>query len=310
MRSGHGVAGAWVSAAILGLLASLAIIAPLASAAPPLSASILYVNDDAGAGANVDCARPFSNTIAAAVAAANPGDTIHVCAGTYEERLVLSTNGLSLVGDGAGLTTIRPRDGTPATTPGGRALVALLLVTGASGVTLRDLTLDGSAFSGIVCPPSLFGILYLRADGGVRSAHITGIAGGTSCSAGIGAITDGLADFAIVDNVIDHYMDTGIRCTGRRLTCTITGNRITGRGPVSDALSGGIIVTNGALAEIRGNTITDHYFIPRGDIFDYVAVGIALFNVDPATNPHLLEQNTFAGNELNVQRYSTEEARH
>jgi hypothetical protein len=38
-----------------------------------------------------------------------------------------------------------------------------------------------------------------------------------------------------------------------------------------------------------------------------MSAGIILVNADPASNPHLLRDNIFANNEINVQRFSTNE---
>jgi pectin methylesterase-like acyl-CoA thioesterase len=50
-------------------------------------------------------ADPFC-TIGAAIAAASPGDTIQVAAGTYFESVVIDKNALMLLGAGADVTTI------------------------------------------------------------------------------------------------------------------------------------------------------------------------------------------------------------
>ena len=44
-----------------------------------------------------------SMTIGAAVAASNPGDTIHVCPGLYAEQVQIKTNNLTLLGANAGI---------------------------------------------------------------------------------------------------------------------------------------------------------------------------------------------------------------
>jgi nitrous oxidase accessory protein NosD len=55
-------------------------------------------------------------SIGAAVAAADPGDTIHVGAGTFDEDLLLNKAGLKLIGAGPGVTTIRGVIGGSVTT--------------------------------------------------------------------------------------------------------------------------------------------------------------------------------------------------
>lgn len=66
--------------------------------------SIVVDNDGA------DCQNADYNTIQAAVDAAHPGTTILVCAGTYTERVTISTNGLRLLARGAPDTVVLDGD--------------------------------------------------------------------------------------------------------------------------------------------------------------------------------------------------------
>lgn len=86
----------------------------------------VFVVDDDGA----DCPKADFTTIQAAVAAATPGDTILVCAGTYHERLSIAKDGLSLRAKGA---------------PGDVVIDADLIgngitISGATGVTIEGFT--------------------------------------------------------------------------------------------------------------------------------------------------------------------------
>ena len=75
-----------------------------ATTASASAAATLTVNDDtAGAGpAGATCATPGFPTISAAVAAASPGDTVAVCAGTYTESVTVDKE-LTLLGAQAGV---------------------------------------------------------------------------------------------------------------------------------------------------------------------------------------------------------------
>jgi hypothetical protein len=65
---------------------------------------------------------------------------------------------------------------------------------------------------------------------------------------------------------------------------------------------GGIAIRAGAVAVITGNEITDHYSLVKDHGAAGFSVGIFLVAADPKTNPHLLQDNVFQNNQLNVQR--------
>jgi hypothetical protein len=75
------------------------------------SAATLWVNDDATSYAppGTSCLEAGYATIQGAVDAASPGDTIDVCAGVYDENVVILTDDLTLVStSGATATIIAP----------------------------------------------------------------------------------------------------------------------------------------------------------------------------------------------------------
>src|SRR5262245_11253529 len=105
----------------IGLILGVVFLA-LASAAPPAGASSLCVNHGGSGGC-------FS-TIAAAIAAAGSGDTIHIAAGSpYLEQLYIAKS-LSLVGDGAATTIID-----------GNSLGQVVRITATITVNMTNLTI-------------------------------------------------------------------------------------------------------------------------------------------------------------------------
>src|SRR5689334_1494583 len=115
------------------LLAAAVLLVPLAA-----SATTILVDDD-----GVQCPARTQSTISGAVAAASPGDTIQVCAGTYAE-LVNVNKTLTLKGAQAGVDARTGRTGLPATES---------VVTGNAGttsfyVTASDVTIDGFTVQG------------------------------------------------------------------------------------------------------------------------------------------------------------------
>ena len=285
------------------------------------ASSPLVVDDDGQATAtNCNAVTPAFNTIQAAVNAAAPGDTILVCPGAYDEQLVVRTSNLTIRGTGASLTMLRPSVVSPIITDlnFGVPMRPILLVDHAAGVTVSDLKIDGSiADGGAPAVPSCefptigayVGIYYRNSSGKVEATHVTNMRSATVCTRGFLSESDlaGTSNVVLNGNLFDNYGEVGISCVRPNTNCTVTGNTVRGRGPVDDEGQAGITVRAAAAATISGNVITDHYFLPRrlkgpmGGIAA-IAVGILLVAVDPSTHPHILRDNIFANNELNVQR--------
>ena len=82
-------------------------------------------------------ADPNFTTIKAAIAAAEPGDVIHIPAGTYRERVILRSGGITLVGAGADKTIIDGA-GLPSVVRGAKdaALVGMTIENGEIGVDM------------------------------------------------------------------------------------------------------------------------------------------------------------------------------
>lgn len=301
--------------AVAGLFVALSSILP----AGPAQAQTTLVVDADGRATTTDCGahqRAFSK-IQDAVDAAPPGSTIHICPGIYAEQVVVTKNNLTLRGAGVGLTVVRP-SAVPATTTSlvlPVPVAPIVLVDGATGVTVARLTIDGGGADGgaanLRCDAVGFyaGLFYRNASGTVDSAQVTAVNSATRCSSAIRGESGagGVANLLVKDNLLDRYGTFGLVCAGPRAACTVTGNRVRGRGPVNDQVQAGIAIRAGATAAISGNEVRDHYFTPTGGI-GAIAVGIFLVNADPDANPHLLQDNTFINNELNVQRVSTEQA--
>ena len=101
------------------------------------SAATLWVNDDASAYSppGTSCDQAGYATIQGAVDAASPGDTIEVCPGSYDENLVILTNGLTLESSGGAAVTII----APTTS-------ALVIQIRGTGVTVEGFTIVPHGF--------------------------------------------------------------------------------------------------------------------------------------------------------------------
>jgi hypothetical protein len=81
----------------------------------------------------------------------------------------------------------------------------------------------------------------------------------------------------------------------------VTGNTIRGQGPVNNQTQAGIQIRSRAAGKISGNVISDHVFIGAKGV-PQSSVGIFLVYATPSSNPHLIQENVFVNNQVNVQR--------
>ncbi len=279
-------------------------------ALPSYAQTTLVVDDDGqGTATNCSAGAPAFSSIQAAVNAAAPGDTIFICPGTYNEQVVVTTSNLTIRGAGQSDTVLRPTAVVyNATNLFGNPVRAIIAVNGATNVIVASLSIDGSvADSGASiappCPllPFYVGIFFGNSSGTVDTARVTGIQSGTACAFAIRAET---GDVAVKSSLMDHYGTTGIACAFAGTRCTLTDNAIRGRGPVDDELQIGIQIRSGAAGKISGNVITDHAFIGAHGV-PQSPVGIFLVFATPSSNPHIVRDNIFANNQVNVQRFAT-----
>jgi hypothetical protein len=114
-------------------------------------------------------------------------------------------------------------------------------------------------------------------------------------------------------NTVSAYQKGGIVANGTNLTsgaattATITNNTVTGLGPVVYIAGNGIQVSRGAVAEVRGNTISDNFYTGEAGVgpnpgdrnpegWEYFSTGLLLFEAGPGTKT---ADNQFSGNQHN-----------
>jgi hypothetical protein len=279
------------------------------------------VVDDDGRATATDCDanRPAPSSIQSAVEAAQPGSTILICPGTYADQVVVTKNDLTVRGTGPEPTVLRPSalpvdPGSPAA---GAPRKAVLLVNGGTGVTIANLTIDGSAadggsanFSDCSSAGFTLGLYYRNSSGTVDATHSTKIRSAARCSAGIFAESGGggATNLEVKGSTVDSYGMNGVVCNGQRTACSVTGNTLRGRGRVDDQVQLGLVIRFGATAAISANVIRDHYFTPTRDDAS-IAVGLLFLFATPEASPQVLrETNTFIDNELDLQRLSSGQA--
>ena len=224
-------------------------------------------------------------TIQSAVNHADPGETVLVGAGVFPEQVII-TEPLTLEGAGA-TTVIQPAVVTSYTSSlfSGAPIAAILLVDSTTGVSVTDLTVDGSVawltFTG--CSPGYVGIFYRAGSGVIENTYITGVHFNPlllGCQTGLGIFVQsgnggpGLnSQVAIINNTVDMYQKNGITANEPGTFVAVTGNIVTGMGVTTVIAQNGVQIGFGARGLVSGNAISANYYTPP----DYVACGLLFF---------------------------------
>jgi nitrous oxidase accessory protein NosD len=258
----------------------------------------LLVDDD-----KVQCPTATFASIQDAINAANPGNLIRVCAGTYPEQLSIDKS-LSIEGDnGAILLPINMT--VNATGSSGATIAAAILVKEAANVEIEGLIID-TANSGITqCSPDLIGILYQNSSGtiehnAVRNTKLSDSLNG--CQSGDAIVVQSLgaetSKVTIKDNSVHDYQKNGITGNESGTEVTITGNAVTGLGPTTGAAQNGIQIGFGATGDVPHNSVTDNVWSPCVSLQNcaFNATGILIFQSDGVR----VEHNSVATNQIGV----------
>ena len=255
------------------------------------------------------CGKPTAYlTIQDAVDAANPGDTVKVCPGLYQEQVTIGAgkNNVKLESVKHWQAAIRYPAGILADP---KAVVA---VRGATGVGIKEFTIEGPWQDTSDCTSTRhYGI---KVDQGgsakIESNHITQIQDAVfalrGCQDGVaiqvgrsGENTTGSAE--IVHNVIDKFQKNGPTIDGAGSSGKVQENTIDGGGDHNIIAKNGVQVGRGATAKVEKNQIFNHYYSGSGppppsdgdDSND--ATGILVFQVDGGVTIH---ENTLTFNDL------------
>jgi hypothetical protein len=269
----------------------------------------LIVDDDGRASPPSNCGSqtPAFNMIEPAVEAANPGDTVNVCPGTYPEQVSIETdeNGLTLRSLVFRAAVIK----APAvmTDPGD-----VVTINGAQNVTLRDFTVSGPL------PDTLFCSLFLRTGvriigggyGIVRGNHITQMRSTSpalrGCQNGFGLAVGRQSEtqtgrVTAFGNLIDLYQKGGIFIDNVGSSGDLWDNLIQGEAQHPITAQNGIQISRGAVVNFRSNRVQDNsYALASNGIFS--ATGVLLFNSGPGTR---ISNNLVVRNDDNIAAIGT-----
>jgi parallel beta-helix repeat protein len=218
-----------------------------------------------------------TNTIQAAIDAANPGDTIFVPPGTYDESVTVTKNNITIVGSHGAVIDAGNRIGIRVGT-GGRSVVdgvSLCPPLAVQNFTLTGLTIRNARFAGV----------FLI---GVHGYHLTGTHYLDNPVYGPFPVCSeqGLIDFNIVEGGnaagLDVSIDAGIY-VGDSDTVTVEHNTVT-----NHAI--GVEIENTVNAVVQGNILRGN----TGGILVVVLPGLD----KPATDNVRIERNLVLQNNL------------
>ncbi|PYJ08730.1 MAG: hypothetical protein DMF06_12015 [Verrucomicrobia bacterium] len=241
-------------------------------------AATLIVDD------NLQCPGATYPTIQGAVTAASPGDTIKVCPGTYVEQVMITKNlkveGIAFNNENLALVMPAPV-GANSTSLSGNPVAAIILVDGASNVSLTNLTVDGAAGGLNGCDaPTFIGVYYRNASGKMDSMAVRNIrlgAGSEGCQNGLGIFAQsgngGSAKLEVVNSSVHDYQKNGITANEVGTELTAKGNAVTGFGPSPIIAQNGIQLAYGAKGTVESNSVINHVYSPA----TYSAAGILVY---------------------------------
>ena len=201
--------------------------APRHPAAPGIHTTTEWVSDQVPVGSNTSCASPGYATISSALAAAPPGSTVKVCAGTYGEQLVV-TQSVTLQAEGT-VTVVAPAAPASLTAcdaDGGiQPNQDIVDICGAISVTITGFTFEGS-WNSQVCYDSIYGVAVLGGASLTMSKSTVENVGGDpqtdGCQGGVG-IEVGLATggttsdpgrATLIGDTVRTYQKNGITVDG------------------------------------------------------------------------------------------------
>jgi nitrous oxidase accessory protein NosD len=286
---------------LVSLIVSLSVPRPASADVANNGKANIIVDDD-----KVQCPTAQYTTIQAAVNAANPGDVIRVCAGTYPEQVTISTpltlradNGVIVIPSGV------TQNSTGST--GSDSIAAVFLVNGVQDVDIEGFIVDGSNSGLAACSPRLIGIFYLNASGHVRHNAVRHMTLGSNpnvngCQSGNGVEVEtgsgSSSNVGVSENSVWDYQKNGITGNEQGTQLVADGNAVTGIGPTTGAAQNGIQIGFGAGGKVTNNTVTDNVWAtctsPTACTTN--AAGILIFE----SNGVFVANNSLATNQVGI----------
>jgi hypothetical protein len=209
---------------------------------------------------------------------------------------ILVPDGYTLDGDGHTITAVDPVGGS---------FTGGVIQNAGTSANVINLTLTASGLSQTCHPNSpvdtrLRGIFLNDASGTISNNNVSGLRQGLSgCQEGNAIDVRNMTGstkrlVSIMNNVVSNYQKTGIVTNGL-VSATITGNTITGDGPITYTAQNGIQIGFGATAIVKNNSVSGNNYTPAS----YVACGVLLYQADGVK----ASANTLFNNEKDMCNY-------
>lgn len=224
-----------------------------------------------------ECPLADFTSIQDAIDFASTGDTIHVCAGTYEEQVVI-TKQLKLSGDGdtsiIKLPGVRPSDGLKTITLAGFPKEAdpLIWIEGVENATLEKFLIDGANINDISGWRATVGVVLKNGTAAIQNNTITNFNGPAcwGCSTGYGIWSEGIASTATIkDNKLSNIQADFITIQSGK--ANVMNSTLVGLGLGSYDAQMGISYEQGTSGIILNNTLSE-FSHPWGEISTAISV--------------------------------------
>lgn len=271
-------------------------------------------NHDPHCDVTVNGENPANNAIQTAINHASSGNTICLTAAVYPENIVINQP-LTLEGVGYNINSSNSHDSGNISTLKPTTLVTqtsdvdssnpldpiILVENGATGVTIKNLEVDGSAIGskltdcGDSSNPEPIGIMFQSSSGTIDDVITLDVESdqalfGCQTDAGLGifiqAATGHNSNVLINDSNVTNYQKNGITCNDAGTTCVISRDVVVGAGQTTLTAQNGIQIAFGATGTVKNSQISgdsyigtsscpdENYFVPNC----YQATGVLLYD--------------------------------
>jgi parallel beta-helix repeat protein len=258
----------------------------------------IVVDDD-----KVQCPTAQFSSMQDAINAANPGNVIRVCPGTYREQLSIHKS-LSIAADDGAILLPGALTANAMGSSGG-AVAAAILVRDAAKVDISGLIVDTTNNGIASCATDLIGVFFQNSSGSiahnaVRNTKLVPALNG--CQSGSAIVVQSLggetSNVQISDNSVHDYQKNGITGNEAGMHVVITGNVVTGLGPTNGAAQNGIQIGFGSAGRIAHNTVSGNVYAPCVSPAECVAngTGILVFESDEVR----VIANTVSDNQVGI----------
>src|SRR5271170_5549652 len=212
------------------------------------------------------CPAAAFSQIQAAINAANPGDHIRVCAGTYPEQLSI-TKPLEIDAENGAILQPGPIVQNTTSLFDASPIAAAILISDTADVSISGFIVDGSNSGISQCAPDLIGVMFRNASGVIANSAIRKFslsAALAGCQSGTGIFVQsgaGQTSSVTIENCTIHdFQKNGITGNEIGTTVFIQRNVVTGVGPTPAIAQNGIQIGFGAKGAIRHNIVTNNLY--------------------------------------------------